>query len=117
MSNAKGTRSKVLARLTQSEMFKLADIVKEEYTASGLDNVEFCEMVNLNPVHSAKFRFPLNKSHIATICESLDIPNNRQHKSRTDSVGDCLALTARVQALEDQLAKLTNFLITKGYHK
>ena len=97
--------------LTTKEMLALAEIVKAEYTKSGLGETAFAERVNRE--HEGKFRKPITPHHIRTVRDSLDIPSNT--RMSVDSVGDCLALTARVQALEDQLNKLTGYLKVHGF--
>lgn len=97
--------------LTAKEMLALAEIIKAEYTKSRLGETAFADWVNNH--HSPSFRKPITAHHIRTLRYSLDIPSNT--RPQADSVGDCLALTARVQALEDQLNKLTGFLKVHGF--
>lgn len=97
--------------LTTKEMLALAEIVKAEYANSGLGETAFADRVNSH--HGDKFRKPITARHVRNLRDTLEIPSNT--RSSADSVGDCLALTARVQALEDQLNKLTGFLKVHGF--
>lgn len=106
--NDKGTRETTRNVLNMKETFTLRQIVLDEYVKSGLDNEKFAAKVN--EAANGAFRAPITASHIMTMLTALEIPNN----TRRDPVGDCLGLVARVQALEDQVAKMAAFLRQGG---
>lgn len=106
----KGSRATVRNVLSMKEQFALREIVVNEYVKSGLDNPAFAKLIN-ETTENGVFRAPITASHIATMIVALDIPANKaRRKTSVDSVGDCLALTARVQALEEQLSKLASYV-------
>lgn len=115
-TNIKGSRGKEIKKLTLKESIALNRIVTERYAASRMENAEFEQSINSEPDAGVMFRFELNATHIATAIKAADIPSNTSRRSSAaDSVGDCLAMTARVQALEEQLAKLTKWFIKEGF--
>jgi hypothetical protein len=91
--------------LSQKEMFVLADIMKAKYVKSGLDDVKFAELVNVE--HKDNFRGLIGRTHISTMRDTLDIQSNRPYKTKAQSEGECLHFAVRIQALEDQVGKLT----------
>lgn len=114
--NEKGSRGTEIKKLSLKEALALNRIVVGEYKASGLENSDFALSVNTNASQRAHFRFDLNPLHIATALKAADIESNTMVKrAKPDIVGDCLGLTARVQALEEQLKRLTEFFIAKGF--
>lgn len=92
------------------EQLVLADIVKTTYKESGLDNVAYAKSIDW----AGKFRGPVTEFHIRTMLSSLEIKPNRAHR-KADALGDCLGLTARVQALEERVEKLATYI--KGMTK
>jgi len=115
MTNAKGTRSVVRNVLTLKEQLALSGYVERHYVAGGLSNVEFAKEVNTKM--GSAFRFPLGTNHVVSVLQALEIPGNMA-KKKSDDVGECLGLTVRVQALEEQLQKLTTFIkSTAIFHK
>jgi hypothetical protein len=109
--NLKGDRETTRNVLSLKEQMLLLDEIKLNYTVSGLDNSDYAEKLNNTLPIREKLRGPVTVSHIRTLLEALDIPSNfRKGMNKVDSVGDCLALTARVQALEEQLGKLTAYV-------
>lgn len=106
----KGTRATVRNVLSMKEQFALRDLIITEYVKSELDNNAFAKLIN-ETTEKGTFRAPITASHIATMIVALDIPANKaKRRTPIDSVGDCLALTARVQALEEQLEKLAAYV-------
>jgi len=116
MKNLKGDRSTVRNVLNMKESFALKTIIETKYAESGLDNVAFAAWINTTEEHRSKFRAPLTNSHVLNILVALGIPPNRPYR-RIDTTGECLGLVARIQALEDQLSKLTATLIKAGFGK
>jgi hypothetical protein len=115
MTNAKGTRSVTRGVLTLKESLAVSALAQSSYKELGLSNIEFAK--HANSVLAEKLRFPLNEKHIRTVLLALEIPGNMQ-KKKSDDVGECLGLTVRVQALEEQLQKLTTFIkSTAIFHK
>jgi len=115
MTNAKGTRSITRGVLTLKESLAVSALVQSSYKELGLSNIEFAK--HTNSVLAEKLRFPLNEKHIRTVLLALEIPSNMA-KKKSDDVGECLGLTVRVQALEEQLQKLTTFIkSTMTFHK
>ena len=83
-------------RLTQKESWKLLNLVKERYTASGANNTVFAETA------TEELGFYCSPDNIGGACETLDIPNNFSTKNRPES-GSIEALARRVKALEDRV--------------
>ena len=116
MTNAKGTRSVTRGVLTLKESLAVSALAQSSYKELGLSNIEFAK--HANSVLAEKLRFPLNEKHIRTVLLALEIPGNMQKQKKSDDVGECLGLTVRVQALEEQLQKLTTFIkSTAIFHK
>lgn len=103
--------------LNMQETFKMAEIVNERYKASKLDNVAFAALINTDPVLRGNFRSDVTKSNVEAVLEGLGIPNNRARVFKKDVTDDCVFLSGRVAALEDQVNRLTNFLKSKGFDK
>lgn len=99
--------------LTLKEQLVLIELMKANYTTSGLNDIEFTEQINKE--HSTAFRQPITRSHIMNTRNALDIPPNRPHYTRQMDAGECLGLIARVQDLEERVEKLAQF--TKGLVK
>ena len=96
---------KTLRRLSQKERFDLTNYVMAEYGKSGLTDAEFaqkaCEHMKVEG---------LNQHHVKDIRQAFGIPGNNIHIGRGGSRIDkleaaVLALTARIQKLEDEWLK------------
>ena len=83
-------------KLTQKETWKLLNLVKERYTASGQNNSTFAAMA------TEELGFPCTTHNVEGACKTLDIPNNFSTKNRPES-GSLEALARRVKALEDRV--------------
>jgi len=88
--------------LTMREAFVLAEMIKANYVASGLDNGRFADLVNMQ--EGPKFKAPITRHHVSNMIAALDIAPNRPHVKKSE--GDCRGLTVRVQELEEQVKKL-----------
>ena len=110
-ANVKGGKGRTISKLTLKEVLALNTIVITRYAESKMDNVEFALSINTDPEESKKFRFPLNAGHIATALKGADIPSNRPHKANNGDSGPDLGVLVRLQALEEQVAKLTKFIL------
>jgi hypothetical protein len=95
--------------ISRKQAFTVADYIKSTYVDSGLDNVAFAKQA------TEYLGLTIRKITIANLLEDLEIPANHGRRKPTDSVGDCLALTARVQALEEQMQKLTRLLRSTSF--
>jgi hypothetical protein len=109
-ANIKGSRGETIKKLSLKETLALNKIVVAEYTETGLMNTEFATYINSNPELREKFRFDVNANHIKAAIDGAEIPPNHPRKPKSDEVGDMLGLTARVQALEEQVAKHSKLL-------
>lgn len=103
---------RVMRTLNLKETLALNRIVVARYKDSCLNNVEFAVDINVTPEERKLFRFDLNAGHIGTAIEGAEIEPNMRRQSTP--APDNWSLTLRVQALEDQLNRLTQLLITKG---
>ncbi len=115
--NAKGSRPTQRNVLSLKEQLALHTIILKRYVVSAMNNAEFALSINTDPEESKLFRAPVTASHISTAIEAADIPPNNPRRKSLDNLGDCLGLTARVQALEEQLKRLTDAMIAKGVLK
>lgn len=109
MSHVKGSRPITRGVLTLKEQLALIEIMKAKYVESKLDDVAFAMEVTTNPDTSKLFRFPINQSHIRSCREAADMPPNRPARKASHDAcdaGTVLGLVARVQSLEEQVAKL-----------
>lgn len=111
-SHRKGSiNAKVRNVLLFKEQVALMEILKAEYSSSGLNNPDFAKRVNENPTQRALFRSDITISHVGFLIKELGIPPNQpKFKNAPDSVGDCLGAIARIQALEDQMERLTTWM-------
>ena len=103
-TNEKGSRSTVRSVLTLKETLLLCDCIKAHYVELNKNNQEFAEFATEKL--KEQLRFPLNHSHIVSALAAMGIPNN-QTRRVVARVEDSYGLAVRVQALEDQLARLT----------
>jgi Holliday junction resolvasome RuvABC DNA-binding subunit len=106
-TNEKGSRGTIRSVLTLKETLLLCDCIKAHYVELNKNNQEFAEFATEQL--KEKLRFPLNHSHIVSALVALGIPNN-QTRRVVARVEDSYGLAVRVQALEDQLARLTKFV-------
>lgn len=115
MSNPNGsTKGETKTMLSMSETLSLAEIVKKDYTDSGMDNVAYAASVNANPTLRVKFRKDVTESNVRSVLDALGIKNNRARFAEPATNDDCTFIAGRVAALEDQVNRLTNFLKTQG---
>lgn len=98
--------------LNLKEQLKLIEIVKATYTESRMDNVAYAKTIDWK---GEGFRAPITEFHIRNMIEALGIEPNKHRRAPTDKLGDCLGLTQRVQALEERVEKLANYI--KGMTK
>jgi hypothetical protein len=112
MTNVKGSKEQQRKVLNLKETLALNSIVVKRYKQSGLGDTEFAENVNLVPNERKLFRFDLNATHISTARDGADIQSNTQRRTSSSS-DDCFGLTARVAQLEEQLEKLTTYIMNK----
>jgi hypothetical protein len=100
--------------LNMAESFILAELVKQTYVSSKLSNKDFADKINFDEKARMKFRFDVTPSNVHAVITALGIPDN---SARPATPEDVRGLTSRVAALEDQLSKLVNFMVSKGYDK
>lgn len=93
--------------LNLKEQLKLVEIIKATYKENGLDNVAYAKTIDWK---ENGFRAPITEFHIRTMLEATGIEPNRHRRAPTDKLGDCLGLTQRVQALEERVEKLANYI-------
>lgn len=96
---------KTLRRLTQKERFDLTNYIMAEYAKSGLTDAEFAKLANEKLKAEG-----LNQNHVKDIREAFGMPGNNIHIGRGGSRIDkleaaVLALTTRIQKLEDEWLK------------
>lgn len=108
MANVKGEKESQRKVLNLKETLALNSIVVKRYKQSGLGDTEFAENVNLVPNERKLFRFDLNATHISTARDGADIKSNSQRQVTVNA--DCYGLTQRVQELEEQIERITDFL-------
>lgn len=98
--------------LSQKETFALADYVRAEYAKSGLNFKDFAKQINSSPAIRNKFRNDITSSRLRSICDTLDIPNNRPRGTKkNEACGTAvITLTARVAELEEQVLKLSHIV-------
>jgi hypothetical protein len=90
--------------LSLKEQLKLGELVWNHYTPMKLDNEAFARFVNKE--HGELFRKGVTRFHIGTLLEALNIAPNVTHVRHDRSKHSVQGLTARVAALEDQVAKI-----------
>ena len=88
--------------LTLKEQLLLTKFVESEYRATGYTTNKFAQHA------TNKLGFPIGYSQIQRVLEALDMePNSMENKL---DMGAALGLVARVQALEEQVAKLAEYI-------
>jgi len=63
--------------LTMKEALYLAQLIKDYYVDSKLDNVAFANYINKTEDHNKQFRSPVTQSHVKNMLISLEIESNR----------------------------------------
>ena len=88
--------------LTLKEQLLLTKLVESEYRTSAYTTNKFSQHA------TNKFGFPISYNQIQRVLEALDMKPNRM-ENKLD-MGAALGLVARVQALEEQVAKLAEYI-------
>ena len=95
--------------LTFKEKMFLAKALQESYTASGQDVNSHVVALNSNEEFKQAIPGGVTRYHVRNMLKELGIANNVVRVSAAQRE-DCTLLTARVEALEDQLSKLSTYV-------
>lgn len=95
--------------LTFKEKMYLAKTLQESYTASGKDINVYYAALNANEEFKQAIPGGVTRYHVRNMLKDLGIPNNVVRVSASQRE-DSTLLTARVEALEDQLSKLSTYV-------
>ena len=88
--------------LTLKEQLLLTKFIETEYRATGYNTNKFMQYA------TNKLGFPVGYSQIQRVLEALDMEPNKPAEKL--DMGAALGLVARVQALEEQVAKLAEYI-------
>lgn len=95
---SKGTN---INALNGQKSFLLMKLIEAEYTSSGMNFPAFAVYA------TGKLGFPVNADHIRNRCSQMGIlPNTRN----SGFAGETMGLAVRVQALEDEVQRLSNYI-------